>query len=96
MSNPDPNSNLINLMPAARAAPAVARFEEVFQLLLKRAKVPEEGEDDEDAPPLPTDALLLQDTALAQLADPDFAADAVRFVVLEARPRPRTRPPAAS
>ncbi len=96
MSNPDPNSNLINLMPAARAAPAVARFEEVFQLLLKRAKVPEEGEDDEDAPPLPTDALLLQDTALAQLADPDFAADAVRFVVLEARPRPRARPPAAS
>ncbi len=61
------------------------RYEEVFQLMLKRAKVPEDG-DEEEAPPLPTDALLLQDLTLTQLADPNFAADAVRFVVLEARP----------
>ena len=65
------------------------RYEEVFQLMLKRAKVPEDGEEDE-GPPLPTDALLLQDLTLTQLADPNFAADAVRFVVLEARTWLRT------
>ena len=65
---------------------AVNRYEEVFQLMLKRAKYSEEDGDDEDGSPLPTDALLLQDLTLTQLADPEFAADAVRFVVLEARP----------
>ena len=65
---------------------AVNRYEEVFQLMLKRAKYSEEDGDDEDGSPLPTDAMLLQDLALTQLADPEFAADAVRFVVLEARP----------
>ena len=65
---------------------AVNRYEEVFQLMLKRAKYTEEDGDDEDGSPLPTDALLLQDLALTQLVDPEFAADVVRFVVLEARP----------
>ncbi|KAK9839472.1 hypothetical protein WJX81_004216 [Elliptochloris bilobata] len=63
--------------------PTMNRYEEVFQLMLKRAKFAEEDGDEGDGPPLPTDALLLQDLTLTQLADPDFAADAVRFVVLE-------------
>ena len=57
------------------------RFNEAFEALLRRSRGGDQNDNVGDG--LTHEANLLRDTALAQLLDPDFAADAVQFVVLE-------------
>ncbi|KAK9823993.1 hypothetical protein WJX72_006841 [[Myrmecia] bisecta] len=58
--------------------PAVHRFEQMIQALAQRARLT--GDDSKR----PLEMWLLEDCTLAQLLDPNFASDAVTFMVLEA------------
>ncbi|GMH45929.1 hypothetical protein BSKO_13893 [Bryopsis sp. KO-2023] len=59
--------------------PAVHRYSNMYEALLKRNKRPKDG------PRKPSlDEFLLQDSSTTQLLDPVFAGDAVKFVALQA------------
>lgn len=67
--------------------PAVYRFQQVSDIVYRRSKQQQQGEEhqeEEEAQSL--DMWLLTDSTLAQLMDPQLAAPAVQFLVLEVMP----------
>lgn len=67
------------------AAAAVYRFQQVSDILYRRHKQQQQqgGEDREEDEAQSLDMWLLTDSTLAQLMDPQLAAPAVQFLVLE-------------
>ena len=63
----------------------VYRFSEMATLLQRSSQSTDDEDDAESSKQTPIEVWLLQDCCTAQLMEPNFAADAVHFMVLEVR-----------
>lgn len=58
---------------------SVNRYHEALETMMARHR----RSDEDKSQQMPVDVYLMSDCTFSQLMDPDFAADAVRFVSLE-------------
>ena len=72
-------------MFSSRGSPAVYRFHQISDIVYrhKKQKQQQEEDDQEGEEAQSVEMWLLQDSAMAQLMDPQLAAPAVQFLVLE-------------
>ena len=66
--------------------PAVYRFQQISDIVYRHKKQQQQQQDEDDQEgeeAQSVDMWLLQDSAMAQLMDPQLAAPAVQFLVLE-------------
>ena len=76
----------VQCVPRSCGFPAVYRFHQISNIvyrLKKQQQQQQEEDDQEGAEAQSVDMWLLQDSAMAQLMDPQLAAPAVQFLVLE-------------
>ena len=75
----------VQFVPSSCGVPAVYRFHQLSDIVYRHKKQQQQQEEDsqdgEEAQSV--DMWLLQDSAMAQLMDPQLAAPAVQFLVLE-------------